>query len=96
MDGTYTALDPVKDILYLVMTALRKMPIVHSKPLYRGIRGEIVNTASKSIIGSIKDSKMAPKIPSRTNSDSSTTVEHKEECKRRDELLLEGNHVRIT
>lgn len=35
--GTEEALEPVKDLLYFVMVALRKLPIVHGKPLYRGI-----------------------------------------------------------
>ena len=31
----------VKGILYLVMTALRKLPVVHGKVLHRGIRSEV-------------------------------------------------------
>lgn len=36
--GGPEAMEPVKDLLYLVMRALRKMPIVKNKLLYRGVR----------------------------------------------------------
>ena len=42
MDGSLEALEPVKDLMYLIMTALRKMPIVYGKPLYRGIRSDVL------------------------------------------------------
>lgn len=43
MVGTVDAIRPVKDFLYLVMSALRKLPIYYGKPLYRGIRMNVVN-----------------------------------------------------
>lgn len=41
--GDLNTLEPMKDLLYLVMRALRKMPIIYNKPLYRGIRSDILN-----------------------------------------------------
>ena len=46
MYGTAEALEPVKDLLYLVMTAMRKMPISYGKPLYRGICNNVFNEKS--------------------------------------------------
>ena len=43
MQGDIESLTPVKDLIYLVMRALRKMPIVYNKPLYRGIRSNVLN-----------------------------------------------------
>lgn len=46
MVGTVDAVRPVKDFLYLVMSALRKLPIYYGKPLYRGIRMNVVNRST--------------------------------------------------
>ena len=43
MKGDLESLEPVKDLLYIVMCALRKMPIVHGMPLYRGICSDVLS-----------------------------------------------------
>ena len=43
MEGKVEELDRVKDMLYLVMCALRKMPVVYNKPLYRGITKDVLD-----------------------------------------------------
>ena len=48
MKGEFEELIHVRDLLYLVMRALRKMPIVYNKPLYRGIRSDVINEINPS------------------------------------------------
>ena len=43
MNGDMESLEPVKDLLYAMMSALRKLPIVYGKPLYRGIRSRVAD-----------------------------------------------------
>ena len=43
MNGEFTVLEPVKDLLYLVMCALRKMPVVYNKLFYRGISSHVLD-----------------------------------------------------
>lgn len=48
MKGEYDELKHVKDLLYLVMRALRKMPVIYNKPLYRGIRSDVISEIKSS------------------------------------------------
>ena len=48
MAGTPEALAPAKDLLFFFMRALRKLPIVHGKPLYRGIRSDFATSFASS------------------------------------------------
>ena len=80
-DGTEEALEPVKDILHYVMTALRKLPIVHGKPLYRGIRSDVgkldgnpINVSVHGITNSVPVIKTPPsQMTSRMSASSSAS-----------------------
>ena len=45
--GGPEAVEPVKDLLYLVVSALRRMPTVYNKTLYRGVRGSAPHSSSE-------------------------------------------------
>lgn len=52
--GTEDAIESVKDILYFIMVALRKLPIIHGKPLYRGIYNNPSYSENYSVVVSVK------------------------------------------
>ena len=99
--GTREKLEPVKDILYLVMTALRKLPIVHNKPLYRGIKSSVVYVGSQQSKGNSITTTTSTTDKSSSSSDANDltmapkvlsrigniAVESKEECKEGDKVL---------